>query len=88
VTHRPPRDLEPPGFTYSGRVTFAMRPATPDRPCDAPLDRFRLGACPFSPRPPVCGGPRPWLPSRSPSPLTKPASRRAAPCRPRSTPGS
>jgi hypothetical protein len=42
--HHPPRNLEPPGSTDPGRATFAMRPATPDRPRDAPLDRFRFWA--------------------------------------------
>jgi len=86
--HRPPRNLEPPGSTDPGRATFARRPATPDRPRDAPLDRFRFWARAFSATPSCTGGPRSWLPSRSPSPRTKLASRRVAPCRPRSTRGS
>jgi len=85
--HRPPRNLEPPGSTDSGRVTLAMRPAIPDRPRDAPLDQSS-GACRRAAPAPTVEGPRSWRPSRSLRPLTKPVSRRAARCRPRSTPGS
>jgi len=31
-----------PGPPIPGRATFARRPATPDRPRDAPLDQFRF----------------------------------------------
>jgi len=87
--HRPPRNLEPPGSTDPGRATFARRPATPD---SAPVTHRStnpfLGARLLRRRPHAPEEPRSWLPSRSPSPRTKLASRRVAPCRPRSTRGS